>query len=76
MDEKSLVRKGAGQEVCVQLLVCHPLPGRLSSAIALGHVLASRLWNNGVNIALSSQALQRLGTLSCTSQLATTLMLL
>lgn len=27
MGKKSLVRKGAGQEPCIQLLVYHPLPG-------------------------------------------------
>jgi len=30
MDKKSLVRKGAGQELCIQHLVCHQLPGCLS----------------------------------------------
>ena len=46
------------------------------NAIALGRVLASRLWNDGLNISLSSQALQRLGSLARTSQLAIALTLL
>lgn len=49
MDRKSLVRKGAGQELCIQLFVCHklhgclggmPLPLNMSGLLARGVMLS------------------------------------
>lgn len=75
IDKKSLVRKDTGQEHSALGLPPAPWLPELN-AIALGCILASLLWNGGVSISLSSQAVQKLGSLARTSQLATVLTLL
>lgn len=67
--DNRLVRKNTGQEHSAFVLPPAPWLPELNT-VALGCVLASLLWNDGVSISLSSQAAQRLGSLAHTSQLA------
>lgn len=69
------MRKDTGQEHSAFVLPPAPWFPELNT-VALGCILASLLWNDGVSISLSSQAAQRLGSLARASQLAAGLTLL